>query len=61
VLGEEFMVILRDGGSSPLTRESRVIRSMPKRFHVSRIYAEGAGDLMEEAKNQAATLYKNLS
>lgn len=60
VLGEEFMVTLRNRGSSPLTRESRVIRSMPKRFHVVRIYAEGGDEAKEEAKNQAVALHRKM-
>lgn len=60
-IGEEFMVISRNGDSLPLTRESKVIHSMPKRFHVLRIYAEGEGEQMKAAKEKAASLYKKLN
>ncbi len=60
VIGEEFKVQTKYGEFS-LTRESKVIARLPKRFAVYRIYSEGTTNALERFRSFARERWQQLS
>jgi HD superfamily phosphohydrolase len=59
-LGEEFKVLSRYG-ARPLTKESTVIASLPRKFAVYRVYSEGSQQELTKYRDFANNTWQELS
>lgn len=59
--GEEFWVVHKQKKERLITEESEIIKRMPRRFHVVRIYVDQKdGDILETLRKEAQELEKEV-